>query len=111
MVYTYRCSQCDYEFDVIKSVKKFTRTERCSTCKQEALLQISSKVHFSGTKVQDAEYNPAFGKVIKNKYHRDEEAKRQNMIEVGNDFKSGESMQKHYDKVREDKRKRAWDEV
>jgi putative FmdB family regulatory protein len=110
VVYEYRCEQCDYSFDVIKSAKAFTRTEKCKTCKADAILQISSNIYFSGTKTTDAAYNPAFGMVIKNDRHKRYEAEKRGMVEIGNDFGSGEKLQKHFDKVRDEKRKKVWDE-
>ena len=63
---------------------------------------------FSGTAVQNAEYNPGLGCVVKNKAHRDELAKRKGLVEVGNDFKGGEGMQKHFDKKRDEAREERW---
>jgi hypothetical protein len=45
----------------------------------------SASVHFIGTKVQDAEYYPSLGRVVKNNYERSELMKKHNLIEVGNE--------------------------
>ena len=112
MTYEYRCESCLKHFDVIKSVQEMEREERCPTCEAVSQRQfVPRSVHFSGTRVQHAEFNPAFGKVVRNKYHRSELAKRHNMVEIGNDYKSPDSIHKQFDQVREEKRGKAWESI
>jgi hypothetical protein len=95
---------------VIKSVRDIDRNENCPECGEFAVRQfVPKRVHFSGTSVQNAEYNPGLGCVVKDKYHRQELCKRKGLVEVGNDFKSGDSMQKHFDSERAAKREKAWE--
>jgi putative FmdB family regulatory protein len=114
MVYEYHCKSCLHAFDVIKSVKEIDRPEACEKCKSETSRQFvispNALIKRSGLS-ESAEFNPAFGQVIKNKRHMRYEAEKRGMVQVGNDFGSAESMQKHYDKVREEKRERAYDDV
>lgn len=107
MIYPYFCDQCEIEFDVTKSMHDSARPENCLSCGKVARRIYTADVVFSGTSVESAEYNPAFGKVIKNKYHRAEEAKKRGMIEIGNE--KVESVHKHFDEVRKDKRKKVWE--
>lgn len=112
MIYEYSCPKCGHRFDVVKPASQMTDPETCGKCGAPADRQfVPSRVHFTGTGVQHAEYNPAFGRVVRNKRHRDELAKRAGVIEVGNDFKSGENQQKHYDTQRAEKHKRGWEEL
>lgn len=109
MTYEYHCRACDHWFDVIKSYKDMERNENCPECGEFGFRQfVPSKVSFNSTSVQNAEYNPAFGEVVKNKRHREDLAKRKGMVEVGNDYGSAEKMQKHFDEVREKKREDRW---
>jgi putative FmdB family regulatory protein len=112
MTYQYYCEKCDTKFDVIKSVKDIDVNEFCPGCECPAERQfVPQHVYFSGTKVEHAEYNPGLGAVTKNKKHREELAKRKGVVEVGNDFGSGENMQKHFDQAREEKLKKRYEDI
>lgn len=112
MTYQYQCVKCDHVFDVIKSVKDIDVNEFCPDCEAPAERQfVPTRVYFSGTQVQHAEYNPGLGQVVKSKYERQELAKRKGLVEVGNDFKSGESHQKEFETERARKREKAWDDL
>ena len=106
MRYPYRC-ECGKEFNVIKSSKIIDRVEKCPHCGHNCTKEnrFISRTHFYGADDWDkAEYNPAFGKVIRNKKHRDAEAKRLGLEEVGN-----AEMEK-YGKELEDARNKRIDE-
>jgi putative FmdB family regulatory protein len=112
MTYEYNCPKCDHTFDVIKAARDMEVNEYCTRCDSPAIRNfVPSRVYFSKTSVQNAEYNPALGKVTKNAYHRTELAKRMGLVEVGNDYKSGEKMQKEFDSARETKLKKRWDDA
>lgn len=112
MIYGYKCISCRKVFDVIKSVRDIDVNEFCPSCDSPAEREfVPQKVFFSGTKVEDAEFNHGLGAVTKSKKHREELAKRKGLVEVGNDFKSGDSMQTEFDKKREEKRKKEWDDL
>lgn len=107
MVYEYYCPACELQFDVIKSVKEFDADERCEKCKSVAQRQFApKKLYLSGTKVQEAEYNPGLGCVVKNKQHVKEICRRKGLEEIGNE--KPETIHKHFDKAREEKREKAW---
>jgi putative FmdB family regulatory protein len=116
MTYEYQCVKCDHSFDVIKSVKDMDVNEYCPHCDNPAERQfVPSRVHFTGTKVENAEYNPGLGAVTKNKAHRAELAKRKGVVEIGNDYKSPETQHSEGEKLREARRearyKKAMDEI
>lgn len=108
--YRFVCNKCDVNFDIVESIKTYDGDGECPTCKNISRERVySSKVQFIGTSVQSPEYNPAFGQVVKNKQHRDELAKRNGLIEIGNE--KPETVHKHYESERADKLKKAWDDV
>lgn len=112
MIYGYTCSECRKKFDVIKSVKDIDQNENCPKCGEFGIRDFCpEKIHFTGTKVTHAEFNPGLGAVVKNARHKDRLMKEKNVVEIGNDFKSGESMQKEFDTKREEKLKKSWDDV
>lgn len=86
MIYEYRCKDCLHNFDVVKPVRDLELTHECPACGFEETVRLfSPKIYISGAKVEDAEYNPGLGCVIKNKNHRAEVAKQKDLIEVGNE--------------------------
>lgn len=112
MTYQYHCEKCDRSFDVVKSVKDIDVNEFCPNCESPSERQfVPTRVHFTGTSVQNAEYNPGLGAVTKNKKHREELAKRKGLVEVGNDYKSGESMQTQFDQAREEKLSKRYEDI
>ena len=112
MTYEYACQKCDQIFDVIKPVKEIDNIEHCPDCGGVGDRMFAPRrVYLSGTAVQNAEYNPALGCVVKNKEHRAEIAKRKGLIEIGNDFKSGDSLQNKFEKDRREKREKSWEDV
>ncbi len=112
MTYEYQCIKCDLTFDVAKSHKEMDTNEFCEQCGAPAdRVKFPRNVYFSGTSVEHAEYNPGLGQVVKNKYHREELAKRKNLVEVGNDYKTGESMQTKFDTAREEKLKKRYEDI
>lgn len=111
MTYEYLCERCDRRFDVVKSVKEIDRSERCDSCEGIAKRQFSFRVHILGASVQHAEYNPAFGCVVKDKYHRAELAKRRGLVEIGNDFSSPDKIHKTYEAEREAKKEARYEQA
>lgn len=81
----------------------------CPDCKTVGERILSCKIEFFGEKIESAEYNPAFGKVVKNKYERAELAKRLNLIEIGNEDPN--KFHDNFDKQRAEKRKKAYEDV
>lgn len=107
MIYEYECRHCSFTTDVIKSVQFYNSEERCPSC-QEVMFKVIHSPIFSCDKSWP-EFNPAFGKVIKNRYHRDQEAKKRNWIEVGDE--NPNKMSKTFEDQREQKRINNWNSV
>ena len=84
--YPYKCD-CGHEFDVYKKMADIDRIEKCEKC--EADLPKKNRMivggMFYGAKVEDAEYCPAMGQVVKNSKHRAKLAKERGLIEVGSE--------------------------
>ena len=110
MTYQYRCTKCGFVFDVIKSVRDMEVNEFCPECDNPAIREFVPQVlHISRAKVEHAEYNPAFGCVVKNRRHKEDLCKEHNMVEVGNDYGSSDKMVNSFDKAREEKRAADWE--
>lgn len=108
--YDYFCEKCDKPYVIEKiSIKEWTGKDPCPTCNVIGYRVFSGKIEFSGTKIEDAEYNIGLGCITKSKRHRDELVKRKELIEVGNEDPN--KIHSHFDKDREDRRKRSWENV
>lgn len=108
--YEFFCKKCDKNFDTYESIVEYDGDGECPNCKtisRERL--ISDNIQVIGASLEYAEYNPAFGQVVKNSAHRKELAKRKGLIEIGNE--KPETVHKHYEQERESKRKKAWDKA
>ncbi len=82
--YDFTCEKCDQPFTVIRSIKEPTVNEPCPDCGN-----IGQRVWglplVIGAAVESAEYNPAFGRVVKNSKERKELAKQRGWVEVGSE--------------------------
>ena len=86
--YPYFCPHCENLRDIIKPVRDIDRLERCETCDTEldsSCRRIGGGTYFIGASVEDAEFNPGLGCVVKNKRHREQICKDRGLIEIGND--------------------------
>ena len=108
MIYPYRC-ECGTSFDVVKAMADAAREEKCQCGKVAQRVFCAPLI--GGAKVFNAEYYPSLGKVIHNKRELRTELDRRNLVEVGNDFKSGESMANHFEKARNEERERGWERL
>lgn len=108
--YPYNCVKCDLYSEIIKPMSESGRDEKCVDCGC-VLDRIWTAPHLTGTKVEDAEYNPGLGKVTKNKRHREEIAKQMGVVEIGNDYKNAEAIGQKFDSERQKKIDKSWDEV
>jgi putative FmdB family regulatory protein len=108
MIYDYQCLSCGHAFDVVKPMTKASRKEKCRKCRKVASRIWSANIQFIGAAVQHAEYNPAFGQVIKNKRHRDEMARRRGMVEIGNEKPA--TIHKHFDDQRATAKAKRWEQ-
>lgn len=108
--YEFFCKKCKKDFETVESIVEYDGDGKCPKCAKVSRERIfSANIQFLGTAVQNAEYNPAFGQVVKNKQHRDELAKRHGLIEVGNE--KTQTMHKLADETKAYNRKKSWDEV
>jgi len=108
-VYLYECEKCDYDYDVVKPIAEYNTDEFCKQCGNKSTKLVTAPSIFIGTKVEDAEYNPAFGCIVKNKRHRKYLAESKNLIEIGNE--KVKTIHDTFDKQREEKRKKTWDDI
>lgn len=111
MIYLYACEKCDIEFDVSKPLSDLDRAESCTNCGNIASRQVTAPMCLIGTAVESPEYNHGLGCVTKSSKHRAEIAKSRGLVEIGSDFSSSEKLQNHYDKVREDKRNKSYEDI
>jgi putative FmdB family regulatory protein len=110
MTYVYDCPGCGVSFEIIKHHTKMDDPEQCPACKTLGERRfMPSRVFFSKTRVEHAEYNPGLGCVVKSARDRAEQAKRRGLVEVGNDYSDGHSMLKEQDRAVEEKREKAWE--
>lgn len=85
MVYDYLCNECDTHVDVIKRVGEIDRKEKCPSCDTIMTRAFCpSKIHLSGTAVQEKKWQPALGRACTDREMK-AEAKAKGMIEVGNE--------------------------
>lgn len=109
--YDYVCPKCDTSHEVIKYMSESDRIEKCPTCENEMTRDWSNiNVQLTGTKIENAEYNPGLGVVTKSKNHREEIARQKGVVEIGNDYKSADHMSAEFTKSREDKLKKSWED-
>lgn len=112
MIYEYECSSsaCGERFDVVKPLRDYQTPEKCPKCQKPADRRFS-RLQIMGASVEDAEFNPALGCVVKNKKHREELCKRKGLVEIGNDYSSAESIHKEFDQKLKEKREESWNKV
>lgn len=82
MIYPYRCA-LGHEWEVIKSVADIDLPEKCPTCDYEGSRYIA-RTWFYGAKVEDSQFCPALGCVVRSSKHRNQLAKTKGLVEVGN---------------------------
>jgi putative FmdB family regulatory protein len=109
MIYCYRCQGCRHEFEVIKSVARIDDPEPCPECSSEETGRYLTPCSFFGEKVEDAEYNPALGCIVRDSKHRKQLAKERNLIEIGNE--SPEKYCRDMDRDREKRIQSRYDDI
>jgi putative FmdB family regulatory protein len=110
--YPYRCHACGTHWESCKSVSDIDRVETCPACQEKCGRddRYIGRTHFYGASDWDkAEFNPAFGKVVRNSKHRAQLAKERGYIEVGNE--NPDKIHDKFEKDRHEKRERSWAEV
>ena len=109
-IYDWICDKCDLEFETVQSIKEYDGNEKCVKCgKLARRIYTHCNFHFTGTKIEDAEFNPGLGKITKSKRHREEIAKQLGAIEVGTE--KPDTIHKHFDSSRQEKLKKSWETV
>jgi putative FmdB family regulatory protein len=109
-IYDWICDDCELEFESVQTMKEYDGNWTCPKCSKPGRRNYRRcKFHFTGTKIEDAEFNPGLGRITKSKRHREELAKKMGAIEIGNE--NPDSLHKHFDTSREEKLKKSWDEV
>lgn len=110
MIYPYLCPDCKHEFSVIKALADIDRKELCGKCSAVSSRTIG-KPYIGNTAEYIANFNPAFGKVVKSKTHEREilaefKAKGKEMEEIGTE--PLEKIHVYHDNKREQIRKDKW---
>lgn len=108
-IYDYDCQKCDKKYEIVKSIKEYDGKDQCPICGNIGQRIISCSIQFLGTKIEDAEFNYGLNAITKSKKDRDEKAKRLGLIELGNE--NPDKTHNYYEKTREEKHKREWDEL
>ena len=113
MRYPYECPKCDNSFEVIKALAEIDNIEYCGKCGCVGYRSIS-RVNLGNTKEYIANFNPAFGKVVKSQSHQKEiiaelRGKGVEMEEIGNE--PLDKLHSWHDKKRDDIRKEKWDSI
>lgn len=109
-IYDWLCEKCELEFETVQSMREYDGKANCVQCGNLAIrIYKYCKFHFTGTKIEDAEFNPGLGQITKSKAHRDELAKKMGAVEIGNE--KPEAIHSHFDSARETQKKKNWDET
>ncbi len=110
MIYEYVCRKCEHGFDVVKPVADLDRVEACPSCGVELTERIfSPRIYFNNAKVSNAEFNMGLGCVTTSKRHRDEIAKQQGLIELGNE--TNETLHRETVVKKEKERDKFWKDL
>lgn len=108
--YDFFCDTCQLEEEIIQSIKEYTGHWTCPQCGKPGRRSFKyCSFNFIGTKIEDAEFNPGLGQITKSKRHRDEIAKKMGVVEVGNE--NPDKLHREFDRARDEKLKKSWDEV
>lgn len=83
MIYPYRCSSCDHEFEVIKAVADIDRVELCPKCFGEGVRYISTTHFYGASDWHGATYNPGLGCVVESKKHQRQIMRDRGLEEIG----------------------------
>ena len=111
MIYDYICNECQHKWDVIKSASQIDDIEACPNCQKtnnRRIITGGSGFLYAGD-WDKAQYNPAFGCMVKNRRHRAELAKQFGVEEIGNEpiNKIHDTIDKEREKKLEARREKA----
>lgn len=112
MNYPYHCPECNYHFEVLKSVAEIDNSESCPKCLVTSNRTIAVP-NLMAVNDWTESFNYGLGCVVKNKAHQREILRKyadqgRELIEIGTE--PVENLHKKYDRQREDKRKERWNE-
>lgn len=105
--YVYKCVACGTKQEIVKTMHNATREEICGC--GIVLDRVYTSFQIMGAKVQDAEFNPGLGCVVRNARHRKELADRKGLIEVGNE--SADTLHRETVVKRAKEREKEWDNL
>lgn len=108
MRYDYKCT-CGNTFEVVKPMADSDKEEICHKCQAVATRAYYPTRGF--VKNFEAAYYPALGKVFTNRkdlnYHLDSKG----LVEVGNDFGDANKMIDRFDKDRQERIDKTWENI
>jgi Zn ribbon nucleic-acid-binding protein len=86
MRYPYFCTQCDAEYEIVKSLDDIDRVENCD-CGHAMSRKISPKIMFKNEKVAENQtyFHPALGCMVNSNTQAQRIAKERGLVEIGND--------------------------
>jgi putative FmdB family regulatory protein len=110
-IYPHRCPHCATEFDVAKSYKLLDREEPCPQCATpaERLIALVNIDKMAAGDWNTQTWNPGLGCYTKSNREAEKIAKSRGLECVGNE--KPETIHKHFDQAREDRRKARWAEA
>lgn len=104
MLYSFNCPKCSHNFDVVKPCAERNDPEICEKCSTVAVREfVPRNFAFAGLAPDEASFQPAFGKVVKNKRELRYLAEKNGMVQIGNDYKSPDKLHDEMDKRRTEK--------
>ena len=112
MVYSYSCSACETEIDIIKSHRDLDRDEFCLKCtgKMQHVFKPSIKQLMKmGGMQESAEFNPGLGCVTRGKSHVKEICKEKGFEEIGNE--TTKTIHNHFDTARAEAIDKRWEDA
>lgn len=108
LIYPYECCSCSAQFDVIKSLSEIDRREACPKCSSLETFRYIARTHFYGASDWDkAEWNPAFGQIVRNAQHRRQLAKAHGLEEIGNE--PVEKIHAHFEAEKKRQLEKTWE--
>lgn len=112
MIYPYTCTSCAKNFEIVKPLSRIDDTEICTDCGKAAIRVLAKSASFSRSAAADwdnAHYNPALGKTVRNNSEANKIAKSMGMTAMGDE--PLEKVHKKFDTERQQKIDRSYDDV
>lgn len=111
MLYPYICRECESRFEVVKPLCDIDEPEKCPECDSDNTFRSIGLVRIGS--VDRESYQPAFGKVIKNKLHLKDELLRardegREMVAVGDE--PVDKLASNLERTRTERWRKSWSE-